>query len=129
MDDKRTCTGRRAQCSVRNKEKKMNMKTEMALPIRPLARGTVCRTAMQCTDPETGKVGDWLFTGDDWRIKGTRCTPVFEDFYALCRWNIDGGRRFEVVGGHPGVYIWQGSMSEHGQAVENLMLSKYPNLF
>lgn len=97
-------------------------------PLRPLFRGTICRIACQCTDPETGIVGDWLFTGDDWREAGSRVTPVFDSFYELCQWT-NRGRWAQVGHGSSFAYLYQGSFAEHGSAVESAMLRNHPSLF
>lgn len=39
--------------------------------------------ACQCADPETGKVGDWLFVGPNFREPGTKVSPFFRDFAEL----------------------------------------------
>jgi len=53
--------------------------------------------ACQCTDPETGKTGDWLFVGPDFREPGTRISDVFSDFIGLVDWAR--GNRWVVVRG------------------------------
>lgn len=42
--------------------------------------------AIQCHCPVTGRLGDWLFTGDDWRAPGSRVSPVLPDFYDFLLW-------------------------------------------
>lgn len=53
---------------------------------RYLPRGLVARLAVQCTHPESGLTGSWLFGGDSWRELGAAATPLFADCYDLFRW-------------------------------------------
>lgn len=55
---------------------------------RPLPRGLIARTAIQCVDPETGLTGSWYFSGDSCRAKGARVSPLFADLYDLFRWLV-----------------------------------------
>ena len=63
---------------------------------RYVPKGLICRLAMQCADPETGLVGDWLFAGDSWRDKGARVSPLFGDCVPVFRWAKAAG--WEQVG-------------------------------
>ncbi len=72
-------------------------------PIRKIFPGTVCRVAMQCYCPDTGKLGSFLFAGEV-KDKGCRVSPVFPDCYELFQW-VHAGK----WSAQPGcVYIYQG---------------------
>lgn len=45
-----------------------------------IPKGTRARLAMQCTCPDTGKTGDFLFLGESHRTPGTRVTIVYPTF-------------------------------------------------
>jgi len=96
----------------------------------PLMRGTICRIASQCIDPETGNTGTWLFSGQDHREKDSRRTPLFPDFYSLCRWIHDEcpGTFTQVGAGQPLAYVFNGTLAEKGARIENHMAETYPNV-
>jgi hypothetical protein len=52
------------------------------LPHAPF-RGLIARPAIQCTCPDTGETGCFLFSGETHRAAGSRVTPVFADCVAL----------------------------------------------
>ncbi len=41
---------------------------------------------IQCTHPETGRQGCWIFRGDTHRAAGTSLSPFFPDLLDLFRW-------------------------------------------
>ena len=45
--------------------------------------GLLASIAMQCIHPDTNETGDWLFSGESHKNKGSGVTPVFPDFVAL----------------------------------------------
>ena len=49
----------------------------------PLPRGLIARVAIQCTCPDTGAVGSFLFTGESHRTSCSRVTRVFADLAEL----------------------------------------------
>lgn len=53
---------------------------------------------IQCTCPDTGKTGDWLFSGDDHREKGTQISPVFTGLTELFGWMKRNGWEIESYG-------------------------------
>lgn len=57
------------------------MKTE-TIPHQPF-RGLIARVAIQCTCPDTGHTGTFLFSGETWRAKGSRVSPVYDDCYEM----------------------------------------------
>jgi len=46
----------------------------------------IVKYTCQCTHPETGKTGCWLFDGDSHRKPGTTLSPVFPDLMNLYDW-------------------------------------------
>lgn len=48
------------------------------IPNKVTNRGTIARLAIQCTCPDSGAIGCFLFTGDSHRTPGMRCTPVMD---------------------------------------------------
>lgn len=55
------------------------------------AEGTIAHIALQCTDPKTETVGDWLFVGENHRVAGTRVSPIFTDYLGLVCWCRENG--------------------------------------
>lgn len=45
----------------------------------PIPRGLFARVAVQCTCPDTGATGSFLFTGESHRTSCSRVTPVYAD--------------------------------------------------
>lgn len=59
------------------------------------------RLTIQCIHPETRKVGNWLFSGDNHRTKGTSLSPVFRDMVETNEWLVMNGWTLKT---HSGVY-------------------------
>ncbi len=53
------------------------------------AEGTIARTAIQCTCPDTGKTGSFLYTGTSHRESGSRVSPVCRDLAELYTWTAE----------------------------------------
>jgi len=60
------------------------MKTE-SIPHEPM-KGLLATMAIQCTCPDAGTIGSFLFSGESWRNSGSRVTPVFHDLYEAYQW-------------------------------------------
>lgn len=48
---------------------------------------------VQCTHPDTGETGCWLFAGESHRQPGSALCPVMPDLLALFRWMHQNGWR------------------------------------
>jgi hypothetical protein len=57
------------------------MKTTQTHP-----HGLIAYAAIQCTHPETGETGDWLYTGSSHREQDSAVSPVFPDLIGLFNW-------------------------------------------
>lgn len=57
------------------------MDTDKYIPTGLLATYTV-----QCTFPETGETGCWLFSGEDHKKEGTAISPFFKDLGEFFKW-------------------------------------------
>lgn len=69
-----------------------------ATEVRRVFKGTIAKLAIQCTDPDSGEVGCFLFTGDSHRIEGSRCSPVFDDLVPLFNWTKDNAWEERSIG-------------------------------
>ena len=49
----------------------------------PPVKGTIARVAINCDCPDTGITGDFLYTGESHRTKGSRVSPVYDDLFEL----------------------------------------------
>jgi hypothetical protein len=49
-------------------------------------KGTIARPAIQCVDPRSGRLGDWLFTGDRHKDLSAIVSPLFRDLAELHQW-------------------------------------------
>jgi hypothetical protein len=58
-----------------------------------ISKGTRAKVACQCTHPETGKTGDWLFIGESHQQSGAAISPVFGDLVQLFEWTRANGWR------------------------------------
>lgn len=51
-------------------------------------KGLIAQIAISCRCPDTGIEGSFLFSGETWRAKGSRVSPVYDDlaelFPAVC---------------------------------------------
>lgn len=56
-------------------------------------RGLLASVAIQCTEPESGKTGSFLFIGDSHKGKDAAVSPVFADTMALHKWCSENGWR------------------------------------
>jgi len=59
-----------------------------------LMKGTIVRAAIQCECPDTLKTGDFLFRGGSHREKGSRVSPIFDNYGELYLWSKS---RFDAV--------------------------------
>ncbi len=59
------------------------MKTSVIPHSLPLPRGLIARVAIQCTCPDTGATGSFLFSGESHRNKLSRVSPVYDDLAEL----------------------------------------------
>lgn len=46
---------------------------------------------IQCQNPDTGEVGNWIFKGESHRIKQSAISPIFKDLHALFVWMSENG--------------------------------------
>jgi len=82
----------------------MNAQTLPHIPYN----GLIARVCMQCTCPDSGKVGTFLYSGETWRNKGSRVTPVFADLVALVQHCDMGGWQIIKDDSHPlGTYTFR----------------------
>jgi hypothetical protein len=61
------------------------------MPRRYLPKGTVARVAIQCKCPDSGETGSFIFTGESYKISGSRVSPVFPSLLDLYEWNKTNG--------------------------------------
>ncbi len=78
------------------------MKTDIIPAPLPLERGLIARLAIQCTCPDTGHTGSFLFTGPTHRASQSRVSPVFHDLYEMFTSPAFRADWQEVVNGNAG---------------------------
>lgn len=71
--------------------------------------GLLCKIAVQCVDPETGIVGDFLFAGESHREKGARVSPVYDDLSELYRWMA--ASKYEHTSGYLSTSVYRKTKS------------------
>lgn len=69
-----------------------------------IPHGTLATRTIQCTHPDTGETGDWLFICGDHRAKERSVSPCFSELFDLYRWAKEnnweelGQGRFRYIG-------------------------------
>ena len=73
----------------------------MKLGIDYTPKGLLADYCIQCTNPENGKVGTWLFIGGEGHKKGKRISPFFPDLLPFFEWAQENGWSKQWAEGRP----------------------------